>query len=175
MLKPTRVKTTKDAKLAEAFIFKALKPDGFSKSGYTKNYNIPSIKDILAWSSWANLKRPEQPSFIIKGKGRIVAGIFGEPVEGHFDVGESEIQHVLFLKEYENKNNALALLSKTVEFYKEKRAKQVHFWMLESDFNKNRYSLWQKISQDSFGFAFKGFRRISKWSGKPIVKIEKYF
>ncbi|MDD3647800.1 MAG: hypothetical protein PHS44_04875 [Candidatus Dojkabacteria bacterium] len=175
MLKPTRVKTTKDAKLAESFIFEAMQPNGSSISGDPKNYNIPSIKDILAWSSWANLKRPEQPSFIIKDRREIIAGIFGEPVETHFDVGEAEIQHALFKKEYETIDTALALISQIVEFYKGEKAEQTHFWMLESDFSKNMYLPWQKVAVDSFGFGFKGFRRISKWSGEPIVKIEKYF
>lgn len=172
MEKTIRITTITEAKKAEKFIFAALKPGGFA---HNKDMAIPSLKDELAWLSWANLMRPEQPSFIVKEDDEIVAGIFGEPVEQTFDIGESEIQRVIFKPNYETKKLAFQLLSKIVGFYQKNSAKQVHFWVLEKDFNKNKFTLWQKVAIDSFGFAFKGFRRISKWSGKLICKIEKCF
>jgi hypothetical protein len=172
MIKVIKVKTTQDAKLAERFTFEALKPGGFASN---PDIPIASLKDQLAWLSWANIKRSEQPTFIAKEKGKIIAGIFGEPVEQWFDKGESEIQELLFRPAKENDDIAMKLLSKIIDFYRENKAKQVHFWVLEKNFNKNKFEPWQKIAMDSFGFSFKGFRRTSKWSGKPIVKIEKYF
>lgn len=171
MQKVIRVKTIKDAKDAEKFIFEAIKPGGPYNSGIP----IPSLKDQLAWLSWANLRRPEQPTFIVKEGKDIVAGLFGEPVEQTFDKGESEIQEFIFKKGCEDKDIAMKVLSRAVGFYKKNKAKQVHFWVLEKNFNKNKFEMWQQIAMDSFGFAFKGFRRVSKWSGKPICKIEKCF
>jgi hypothetical protein len=171
MKKIIRVKTTKDAKLAERFVFEALKPGGFAEA----KMPIPSLKDHLAWLSWANLKREEQPTFVVKEGNKVIAGIFGEPVEQWFDKGESEIQELLFMPEYEDTSIMEKLINEIVNFYKTNNAKQVHFWVLESDFKKNEYNKWQKIALDSFGFAYKGFNRISKWSGKPICKMEKYF
>lgn len=171
MQKITRVQTVKDAKLTESFVFDALKPGGFAEEGYP----IPSLKDQLAWLSWANLRRPEQPTFIVIEDGQLIAGIFGEPVEQTFDKGESELQELIFKPGYEDKDLAMQLLSKIIKFYEKNKAKQTHFWVLETAFNKNDFAVWQQAAMESFGFAFKGFRRISKWSGKPIVKIEKYF
>lgn len=171
MQKTLKVRTIKNAKLAEKFAFEALKPGGHMDIGIP----IPSLKDQFAWYSWANLRRPEQPTFIVKQKDTIIAGIFGEPVEKTFDKGESEIQELIFKPGCEDKDLALKLLSKIIDFYKKNKAKQVHFWVLEDKFKRNDFEEWQKIAMDSYGFSFKGFRRISKWSGKPIVKIEKYF
>jgi len=171
-MKIIRVKTTKDAKEAEKFVFEALKPGGFA---HNDDIPIPSLKDQLAWLSWANLRRPEQPTFIAEKGGEIIAGIFGEPVEKAFDVGESEIQELLFKPGKDTKELGMRLLAKIVDFYQKKGAKQAHFWVREENFKKNKFQPWQQVAMDSFGFAFKGFTRISKWSGKPICKIEKHF
>ena len=171
MKKIIRVKSIRQAKDAEGFIITALAPGGFA---YDKTIPLPNLKDRLAWLSWANLKRPEQPSFVVKENKRIVAGMFGEPVETTFDIGESEIQTVIFKPGVESRELAFNLLTKLLAFYQKSKAKQVHFWVIEKNLNKNRYFLWQKVAMDSFGFAFKGFRRISKWRGVPICKIEKY-
>lgn len=172
MSKVIRIEKQPDAQKAEKFIFDALQPNGFA---YNPSIPLPNLKDQLAWLSSANLMRPEQPSFVALENSKIVAGMFGEPVETTFDVGESEIQTVIFKPGTETKNLALDLLSKIVIFYQQHHAKQVHFWILESDFNQNNYATWQQVALDSFGFAFKDFRRFSKWSGQPICKIEKYF
>lgn len=164
------VKTIQEAKTAERFVFEALKPGGFGRC----KIPIPNLKDHLAWLSWANLRRQEQPTFIAIENNKVVAGIFGEPVETWFDKGESEIQELIIAPGYESKEMAYILVSKIVEFYKKNKARQIHFWVLEKDFNAGRFEDWQNIAMDSFGFAFKGFRRISKWRGKPICKIEKY-
>jgi len=169
--KVERVTSIKDAKLAEKYIFEAIKPGGFADA----ELPIPNLKDQLAWLSWANLRRPEQPSFIIKENGKIIAGIFGEPTESWFDEGESEIQLLLVSPGREYDNTYFDLLENIIKFYKKQNAKQAHFWVSEVLFNKNEVSGWKKVAMDSFGFAYKGFNRISKWSGKPICKIEKIF
>jgi hypothetical protein len=171
-IKIVRVRTPEEAKAAEKFLFESLKPGGFS---HDPTILLPSLKDKLAWLSWANISRPEQPGYIVKHGVTIVGGIFGEPVETTFDVGEAEIQEWLLLPEYENEDTVRQLISAIVAFYKEHDAKQIHFWMIENRFNKQQFTIWERISMDSFGFAFKGFRRISKWRGVPIVKIEKVF
>ena len=171
MQKVIKVRTIKDAKAAEKFAFEALRPGGHMDIGIP----IPSLKDQFAWYSWANLRRPEQPTFIVQADGKIIAGIFGEPVEKTFDIGESEIQEVIFKPGKESEEIARNLLSRIIKFYIRNKAKQVHFWILEKNFKKSKFEPWQKIAMDEFGFEFKDFKRISKWSGKPIYKIEKYF
>jgi len=171
-MKVIRVRTKKDAKDTEKFVFDALKPNGFA---YNPIIPIPILKDKLAWLSWANLRRDEQPTFIIRERGDIIAGIFGEPVETTFDKGESEIQELLIKPGKESDEIHLGLLKSILEFYKKNNAKQVHFWILKKNYHKGNISRWEKLAIEKFGFEYKGFQRISKWSGKKIVKIEKYF
>lgn len=164
-----RVKSIKESKETELFVFNALKPGGFDESIIP----IPNLKDKLAWYSWANIRRPEQPTFIAILKNKIVAVVLGEPVEMTFDKGESEISDFIIQPEHNTIQVINVMLEKLLKFYKQNFAKQIHFWVLEDDFNKGKYDLWQKVLIEDYGFGFKGFRRISKWSGKPIVKIEK--
>lgn len=169
--KVVRIRSVSDAKLTEKYIFEAIKPGGFADA----EIPIPNLKDQLAWMSWANLRRPEQPSFIVKKGGKIIAGIFGEPTESWFDKGESEIQLLLVTPGEESEDIYFKLLTAIINYYKKWKAKQAHFWVSEELFNKNKITDWHKVAMDSFGFAFKGFKRNSKWSGKPICKIEKIF
>ncbi len=168
-MKISRVKTQQDAKAAEQLILEAYKPGGFVRHSIP----IPVLKDKLAWLSWANLKRPEQPSFIVKDGNKIIAGIFGEPVEKMFDIGEAEIQDLLFLPGNEDAEIAKELFGKVLEFYKLHKAKQVHFWALESKYKSGRLEAWKKSAMDGLSFKFQGFKKISKWSGKMVYKIEK--
>ncbi len=171
-MKIKEVKNIKDAKDTEKFVFEALKPGGFA---YDPIIPIPSLKDKLAWLSWANLKRGEQPTFIIREKGNIIAGIFGEPVETTFDKGESEIQELLVKPGKESDDIYLNLLKYILDFYKKNKAKQVHFWILKKNYQKGKIEKWEKLAIEKYGFEYKGFERVSKWSGKEILKIEKYF
>lgn len=171
MYKINRVKSVSDAKLAESYIFEAIKPGGFADS----NISIPSLKDQLAWLSWANLRRPEQPSFVVKENNGIIAGIFGEPVENWFDVGEAEIQEFLILPGYEERVLVKQLLDEIISFYDKSGAKQVHFWIPELDFKAKNVDLWRQMCMEDFGFSYQGFSRASKWSGKKVMKIEKHF
>lgn len=166
-----RVTNEAEARKAEEFIFLSLKPGGVA---YNPDIPLANLKDRLAWLSWANLMRPEQPSWVVMEGERMVAGMFGEPVEQTFDIGESEIQTVIFEPGREKKEIVKELLSKMIEFYEKNGAKQIHFWILEEKFKQHKYSLWQQVAMDDFGFAFKGKSRISKWINQPVCKIEKY-
>jgi hypothetical protein len=163
-----RVRSLKDARLTEKFIFEAIKPGGFADS----EMPIPSLKDKLAWLSYANLRRVEQPSFIVKVGEKIVGGIFGEPIETTFDIGESEITDFIVIKEYVTEEIALSLLEKIVSFYKKNGAKQIHFWLLEKQAISGEMALWKKIAIEKYGFKYNGFSRVSKWTGLPVRKIE---
>lgn len=171
-MKVLEVNNKQLAKQAEEFVFNSLKPGGFA---HDESIPLPNLKDRLAWLSWANLLRSEQPSLVVIKNDEIVGGMFGEPVETTFDEGEAEIQTVIFKPEVESKELTLEVLTKMMEFYKKNKAKQVHFWVLEKDYEKNKFSPWRQVAIDKFGFEFKGFRRISKWRNKPIVKMEMYF
>ena len=172
-MKVLRVNNEQLAKQAEEFIFTALKPGGFS---HDESIPLPNLKDKLAWLSWANLMRYEQPSLVVIDDDEIVGGMFGEPVETTFDEGEAEIQHpVVFNPGIETEELAFRMLTQMMDFYQQNDAKQVHFWVLEDDLKRNKFKPWQQVAVDRFGFEFKGFKRISKWRNKPVCKIQKYF
>jgi hypothetical protein len=166
-----RVKTLSDARATEQFIFDAIKPGGFADS----NMPIPSLKDKLAWLTYANLRRAEQPSFIVKVGNEVVAGIFGEPVEMTFDIGESEITDFICKPAFAIEEIVDPLLKKIITFYKKNHAKQVHFWLLDSQAQSGEMALWKKVAIDKYGFEYKGFSRISKWLGLPVRKMEVLF
>lgn len=163
-----RVKTIEDARATEKFIFDAIKPGGFADA----EMPIPSLKDHLAWLSYANLRRAEQPSFIAIKNGEIIAGVFGEPIEQYFDEGESEIQELIIKPGEESDELINELLTKLMDFYTKNHAKQVHFWIRETNYKSGNYASWKKLLIERFGFKHLGFAKISKWTGVNTYKIE---
>jgi hypothetical protein len=166
-----RVQEEEIAKKTDKFIFEAIKPGGFEESVIP----IPNLKDVLAWRTWANLMRPEQPTYAAVKDNQVVGVVIGEPIESWFDEGESEIQDILVQPDYLSESLVHELFKKVFEFYKLNGAKQVHVWCLKSEYDSNSINLKCKVAIEIFGFKYKGKNRISKWSGKEIVKLEYEF
>jgi len=159
------------AKKTEKFIFEAIKPNGFADMGIP----VPSLKDRLVWSSWANLMRKEQPTIVAMEGEKIVGVLVGEPIETTFDIGESEIQDIIILPEYQTPDLTAKLMKPAIKFYEENKAKQTHVWCVKEAYDNGNLNLKCKVAIEQYDFEFKGFERVSKWTGKKIVKLELYY
>ncbi len=155
------------ARDCEQFLVKALSPGGFA---YIE-MDLGTLKDKLAWVSYANLMRKEQPTFAAMDGDKVVGILVGEPVEDYFDIGEAEIQDIYCLENYKSKELFQELMINALEFYKKAGAKQIHVWSLKSLYESNELNLKCETAS-RLGFKFKGFERVSKWTGKRIVKLE---
>lgn len=165
-----RVDSQQLAKQAEKYIFDAIKPGGFEEAPVT----IPTLKDMLAWKTWANLMRPEQPTFVALDNKEIIGIVSGEPTETWFDEGESEIQELILTPNKGTEDDARELMKLIVVFYEDNNAKQAHVWCIKETIEKKNLNLKCKLAI-GLGFKDLGFSRISKWTGKEIVKLEKVF
>lgn len=164
-----RINTEALAREAEVFVFEAVKPGGIADMGIP----VPILKDRLAWLSWSNLMRDEQPTFGAYESNKLVGVIIGEPIEITFDIGESEIQDIILLPEYQNDEIVGELMRLALDFYNKNGAKQTHVWCEKRLFENGDMNLKCRVAIEKFGFKFLGFERVSKWSGKDVIKLEK--